>query len=34
LSVAVNRMTWLMSLSALPFLGYLFFIRKYLRPGT
>jgi hypothetical protein len=28
--LAGNRMTWLMSFSALPFLGYLFFIRKFL----
>jgi len=27
-----NRMSWLMSLSAVPFLGYLLFIRKLLRP--
>ena len=25
-----NRMTWLMSFSVLPFLGYLFFVRKFL----
>jgi hypothetical protein len=29
-----NRMSWLMSLSVLPFLGYLVFIRKFFRPGT
>jgi len=27
-----NRMSWLMSLSAVPLLGYLLFIRKFLRP--
>lgn len=27
-----NRMSWLTSLSVLPFLGYLIFIKKYLRP--
>jgi hypothetical protein len=26
-----NRMTWLMAFSVLPFLGYLLFIRKFLR---
>jgi hypothetical protein len=26
-----NRMTWLMSFSALPFLGYLLFVKKYFR---
>jgi hypothetical protein len=26
-----NRMGWLMALSALPFLGYLFFVKKYFR---
>ena len=26
-----NRMSWLMGLSALPFLGYLFFVKKYFR---
>jgi hypothetical protein len=26
-----NRMVWIMTLSMLPFLGYLIFIRKYLR---
>jgi hypothetical protein len=26
-----NRMNWFMSLSVLPFLGYLFFIKKYFR---
>jgi hypothetical protein len=26
-----NRMTWLMALSMLPFLGYLLFIKKFLR---
>jgi hypothetical protein len=26
-----NHMTWLMSLTMLPFLGYLVFIKKYLR---
>ena len=27
-----NRISWLMSLSMLPFLGYLLFIKKYLHP--
>jgi len=26
-----NHMSWLMSFSVLPFIGYLFFIKKYLR---
>ena len=29
-----NRMTWLMMLSLLPFLGYILFIKKYLRGKT
>ena len=27
-----SRMSWLMSLSAVPLLGYLLFIKKFLRP--
>jgi hypothetical protein len=29
-----NRMAWMMSFSMLPFLGYIFFIKKYLRGKT
>ena len=29
-----NRMAWMMSFSMLPFLGYIFFIKKYLRAKT
>jgi hypothetical protein len=32
--LAGNRMSWLMSLSVLPFLGYLLFIKKFLRSKT
>jgi hypothetical protein len=31
--LAGNRMTWVMALSMLPFLGYLIFIKKYFRNG-
>jgi hypothetical protein len=29
-----NRMAWMMSFSMVPFLGYIFFIKKYLRAKT
>jgi len=31
---SLNRMIWLMSLSVLPFLGYLLFIRRFLLPKS